>query len=321
MKNQKIINLRALAILIVVLGHSIILYSSDWSLYTSSRTSLFFDYLKKVINVIQMPLFFSISGFLLYYSLKHKKEFWNFFKDKFKRLIIPFIIFTIFWMVPIRLLINYPGYINKSMYEILIKNSILGIDNGHLWFLPVLFIIFIIMYFIGKLLIEKNKKWLYMFFFVILLFISILAPNITINTYINQAMCYLFWFYIGFIINYNNFINYKVNKYILIVLLAISLILSIYINQVVIKYLLTIIIILSLYLIISGKRSKLIDIISNNSFGIYLFHSPMIYITFTFLSEQSPLIVFIVNFGIFGTLALLFTMLLRKVHLKIFIGE
>ena len=321
MKNQKIINLRALAILIVVLGHSIILYSSDWSLYTTTKNCLFFDYLKKIINVIQMPLFFSISGFLMYYSLKHKKEFINFFKDKVKRLIIPFIAFTIFWMIPIRLLINYPGYINKSIYEIIIKNSIFGIDNGHLWFLPVLFLIFIIMYFIGNILIKKNNKWLYIFFFIILLFISILSSHITINTYINQTLYYLFWFYIGFIINYINLTNYKINKVLLLIMFLFIIILNIVIDQIIIKYLLTVFVIGILYLIISDKRIKLIDIISINSFGIYLFHSPMIYITFTYLSEQSPIIVFIVNFVIFGSLSLLLTMLLRKLHLKIFIGE
>ena len=33
MKNTKIVNIRALAIILVVLGHSIILYSSQWDLY------------------------------------------------------------------------------------------------------------------------------------------------------------------------------------------------------------------------------------------------------------------------------------------------
>lgn len=63
-KYNKITNLRAIAIFLVVFGHSIIIYSSEWNLYYTQNTCVFFDYLKRVINLIQMPIFFAISGFL-----------------------------------------------------------------------------------------------------------------------------------------------------------------------------------------------------------------------------------------------------------------
>ena len=57
----KIVNLRALAIIIVVIGHSIILYSHKWGLYSTIYNVRFLDILKDWINLIQMPLFLSRS--------------------------------------------------------------------------------------------------------------------------------------------------------------------------------------------------------------------------------------------------------------------
>ena len=44
--SNQIINIRALAILLVVFGHSIILYSSSWSLYSSIHSVPLLDYLR-----------------------------------------------------------------------------------------------------------------------------------------------------------------------------------------------------------------------------------------------------------------------------------
>lgn len=89
-------NLRAIAILLVVLGHSIIIYDSGWGITTSEIECLPFYYLKKIINVIQMPLFFSISGFCFCLS-QNKSLNRKMILNKVKRLIIPY--FTIAFFV------------------------------------------------------------------------------------------------------------------------------------------------------------------------------------------------------------------------------
>ena len=53
-------NIRTLAILLVVLGHSAILYSTGWSLYETVRQAPFLAWLKRAIDIPQMPLFFSL---------------------------------------------------------------------------------------------------------------------------------------------------------------------------------------------------------------------------------------------------------------------
>lgn len=68
-KREDIVTIRAIAIMLVVFGHSIILYSSAWNLYETSVQAPVLDHLKNVINVLQMPLFFSVSGFCLVFTL------------------------------------------------------------------------------------------------------------------------------------------------------------------------------------------------------------------------------------------------------------
>ncbi len=152
-RRQDIITIRALAIFLVMLGHSIIIYSSGWDLYSTTQTSWVLDHLKNTINMVQMPLFFSVSGFCLVFTLNSKHGLSVI--DKSKRLLIPFFTVGLLWMLPIRLLVRYQGYVGKSLWHIILIDIIMGKDNGHLWFLPTLMIIFLIL--IGV------KKWVAIF--------------------------------------------------------------------------------------------------------------------------------------------------------------
>ncbi len=76
-----------------------------------------------------------------------------------------------------------------------------------------------------------------------------------------------------------------------------------------------------LYIIIPNKKISLAECFSKNSFGIYLFHSPLIYITFRYMLNAEPMIVVLVNFVFFGGISLLMTHYVRKTPLKIIVGE
>ena len=52
--SNQITNIRALTILLVVFGHSIILYSSFWNLYSSIHSVPLLDNIKRIIDIIQM---------------------------------------------------------------------------------------------------------------------------------------------------------------------------------------------------------------------------------------------------------------------------
>ena len=89
--SNSISNIRALAIIVVVFGHSIILYSSNWNIYTTKYTMPTLDLLKRVLDMFQMPLFFSISGYLFYFTYAKRRGILHLINSKIKRLIVPYI--------------------------------------------------------------------------------------------------------------------------------------------------------------------------------------------------------------------------------------
>lgn len=317
MKNNKIANIRALAIIIVVLGHSIILYSTGWGFYQSDYSIPFLDKLKSFINIVQMPLFFSISGFLFYYSINKNIKLKDFLIKKAKRLLIPFIIIGICWMIPIKLIVNYPGYEELSILQI-IKALILGTDSGHLWYLPTLFIIFIIVFFTKK---NWNKSFPFELLIAsILLIVSYLSPYLNVYSYLNQALQYLYYFYIGALLN--KYSNKKINSYFLCLVTVSIFILILFFNNIkILQFIFATMFILLIYQVMSNKKNRIIEIISENSYGIYLIHSPLIYFTYTYLTNANPIIVVFINFVIFGTISLLLSMLIRKTKIKFILGE
>ena len=150
--NQKIVNLRALAILFIVLGHSIIIYDHSFKLLSTQVEMPLFETLKHWISFVQLKLFFSISGFLMFYKVLkwHKRtlrEIWagmcNFMSNKFLRLLIPYACVALLWMDPIKIVLDIPDYswsIDLMLQQVRFENC------GHLWYLPCLFFIFLFMY-------------------------------------------------------------------------------------------------------------------------------------------------------------------------------
>ena len=88
------------------------------------------------------------------------------------------------------------------------------------------------------------------------------------------------------------------------------------------KYISGICWVLLIYKLVSKiKTNKIIEYVSCNSFGIYLFHSPLVYITFSKMANYNPKIIIFINFVIFGGLALLLTNVIRILKVKFIIGE
>lgn len=82
----------------------------------------------------------------------------------------------------------------------------------------------------------------------------------------------------------------------------------------------SLIIVTCFYIFIPDRECKTLGFISQYSFGIYLLHSPLIYITFTYLKDENPLIVIGLNFLVFGAVSLLLSIGISKTPLKILIG-
>lgn len=264
-----------------------------------------------------MPLFFSISGFL-FFKKENKETITTLFSKKTVRLLVPFLLIGLLYMIPIRLLanyLNYNGYLDATI------KLITGKDGGHLWFLPSLFIIFIIEYLIMKHIKNRTAQT---FLILVLTAIGLVAP-----LYIGKAFSNTIWFHLG----------YKIKSYSLTGKRNLSILAFVFFALLVAAYFLipediayykyislaikmtaaTSAIIFS-YNIIPNKQIKSLGFIAANSFGIYLLHSPLIYFTYCYLTNLEPSLVLLVNFVLFGTLSLLLTILISKTRLRFMIG-
>lgn len=245
---------------------------------------------------------------------------------KAQRLIIPYIMIGICWLFPIRMLINYPYYNGLSIPHIIFKSILLGKDNGHLWFLPTLFIITTATSCIFQILDKSSAASLKV---PIVFGVSIYLYHFGIassNRYINLAEANAIWFALGLTIHYLEtnkwFESYKKRKSI-----SIFLILFFFVNL--LKQLappiaattLTCMAVASIYCVIPQKANRLTEKISKNSMGIYLFHSPLVYISFTYWPNIAPIAMATINLIGFGAVAYILTNLIRTINLGWIIGE
>ena len=145
---DRINKLKIIACLLIVLGHSTAIYTGNW-VFKSEQTSFFYKNLSIYVSGFHLILFVFASGFIYAYCREKKdkyKSLKELIKIKFKRLIIPYCFVGAFFMIPIGMILNIERY--RNSYIINLISFIVGRNNGHLWFLMMLFILFIIWFFI-----------------------------------------------------------------------------------------------------------------------------------------------------------------------------
>lgn len=329
-KLTQITTIRALAILLVAFGHSIILYSPSWGVYHTVREVPMLAWLKAVINAVQMPLFFSLSGYLFVFTHKKKRGLLKLLKSKAIRLLVPYFLIGFCYLTPLRMLIRYPGYQEKTITD-LIRCFLMGTDVGHLWFLPALFLIFLLAEVV--LTIAQKLPGIRQFPAAFLLLAS---GFLYLEGYrfdfgyspLQSAYWNLIWFSFGYFLNvHQNAVKriYKM-KWAKWLLLGMNLVLAGYCSTktsvgLYLGMVLSALYILNAYGAIPEKACSFTEKISANSFGVYLFHSPLIYITFSMIPNAAPAIVVFINFVVFGLAAYGLTNLVRRLKLGFVIGE
>lgn len=326
-KRADIVSLRAIAIIFVALGHSIIIYSSDWSLYKTAVECTFLDHLKDVINVIQMPLFFSISGFCLIYTMRKSNPISMFIIDKIRRILIPFLIIGVFWLYPIRLISKYPPYYDKNLFSVIFYDIILGKDNGHLWFLPTLFFMLLITYCIGvwtKFNPDMHtRNTIYFYALIILIAVATMALPFNLP-YLDQFGQYYIFFVVGILIHQYDYLVARNSLAILfstIVMITAFAAIWMGLDKLIMTKAVSLLCTLYAYYVIPNSTNKILSHLSKNSMGIYLFHSPLVYLSYCFYPNISPWLMVLINFVGFGGIAYLLTSACRKAHLGFIIGE
>jgi fucose 4-O-acetylase-like acetyltransferase len=209
--------LRVILTILVVLGHCVYYriltdYGGiDYSDFITSKSLalLFCEKLKVLIYLFHMPLFVALSGAL--FSMSHKKysSVRCLVGIKARKLLIPFFAVSLCYSIPLKIAADYFDKSTNVFLNLLI-GQILVQGNTHLWFLPTLFIIFVVVYLIEKRII--GYRIIKLAVFLSLSAISSLIP-IKIIAYIWD---YLLWFYIGMCFDQiRGLFNARINRRIL----------------------------------------------------------------------------------------------------------
>lgn len=330
--------IKVVAILLVVFAHVSRMYTSD-GIIDTLRDSITLNYLTQYIYSFHMPLFVFVSGAIYYYVRKKLNKYDNinkFVVSKSKRLMIPYIVFGLFYVAPIMIGLNLTksstiGYISKGI--------ILSLDSRHLWYVFMLFNVFIILRIFEKY-IDKAPTLIPIVIFIFLYSISGRLPAIL---QISNTAKYLVFFYMGYLFQNKKeiiFDKLKFNKLSCIsffLLNIITLIGSIYMENIKVPGLIigltefssAVFGILFIYGVITLlskttiEENKIYKSIEKNSFGIYLFHPMLIYIMFYFLGPKDihPYILTLLVFVVSLLISNILTEIVRLAHLDIIIGE
>jgi len=291
-----IIILRVIAIILVVLGHSLRnMEAPNLHLFFPYYTSEIEVFIKNYIYSFHMPLFFFISGYVFYFINTKKEKNYSIsieLKKKFKRLIIPLYATSFLILLPTMFIF---GNLNISI----LKQSIFMlqmVSNDHLWFLEALFLIFILIIPISSY-VKKQK----IFTLIVIVGLTILLYiNIPLHvSFLSILFKYLPYFVLGIITQKLNFTSTKktylfIGLFLLIIHFIGFLILNnFYYMDINNKYVVYVLAMLGIYayyslatyishLEIPSSIWEKILILDNNSFSIYLFHVVVLYIILYF---------------------------------------
>ena len=181
--------LRPIIIVLLVFYHSFIIYSNGWPKVEGIDDFVVYQWIAKISYACMLETFTFVSGYLFGHAIYNGKKytFNELLKKKFKRLIIPSIVFTILYSF---LFYDKAYFSFEYVYDIF--NGL-----GHMWYLPMLFWCFLAAYAILNIRIRESYKLTFLFFLSIFSFIPL--------PFRMQSSCYyLFFFYLGiFVYNKN----------------------------------------------------------------------------------------------------------------------
>ncbi len=177
--------MRTILAVLIVFMHAFTCFQGAWPPPEGYVEIPFYKWIAQTSFAFTLEAFVLISGYLYSFTrnyLKRKEGFWTLTKNKFKRLIIPSIIFGTAYYI---LFFPHNG----------ILVAIYSIVNGcgHMWFLPMLFWCFL-----GTWLIELvNISHLWKLLFLFLLHIVVVVP---LPLRLDAACSFLFYFYLGYVL-------------------------------------------------------------------------------------------------------------------------
>lgn len=177
-------SLKGIAILLVILGHSFILFPVNLLDVLWCRTAF------NIIYSFHMPLFFIVSG-LLFANSTHK-EYSLVIKSKVKRLVLPYVSYH---MLTLGMKVFMPNLVNRKIESLQDFSMEVMLRGGELWFLYVLFLLFIVW---GAILPRINKNRNYVLLLVVVLLLGKLTQYIGIgDLFLYKEFLFYSFFFVG----------------------------------------------------------------------------------------------------------------------------
>lgn len=313
-------------IILVVLGHSF----TSW---TAIDPTLIIDapiieYISNYLSTFHTITLTAVSGYTYEYITEEKRGylFKNLINKKVRRLITPFLVVSICWILPLTL------FFVDIDSDYLINKFVLGKSPAQLWFLLMLFDVFIL-FFPIRLLLEKSS--IFYIVFPAFYYIGITYGEVSNNYYqFFTALRYLSYFALGHLAyKYRKFLfaDHKFNlrqPYAMCLLAFIHVILYLVYLQDIPKTKT----LLMLYLNFGGcltamsilfyvgekvnPKNKLMTLLNQNSFAVYLLHQQIIYYTFFFFNGLiCPMLHAFINFVVSFGLSLAMSVAFRRSRL------
>ena len=181
MRLKEIEYLRPILFVQLFCTHAFTIFTaSSWKMPVGIERIELYDWIARLSYSCMLELFTFISGYVFFFVSQNKDlPFGKFVYSKFRRLMVPSIIFSILY---------YLFFIHDEESGLyLIYNILCG--EGHLWYLPMLFVCFLIAFFVRNV---KRKHLLLIGALVISSFSRF--PNVF---RMSQVSYYFFFFYLG----------------------------------------------------------------------------------------------------------------------------
>lgn len=178
------------------------------------QSSIMFDCMVWVIHMFRVPVFFFVAGFFTY-DLWNRKAVWGFIQNRWKRIVVPFLMSAIIFNIP-TILTNIFFHKLKTIHDFLIICSNLGFT----WFLEYLLIFYLLFLIINPIFKRSMFKKIANiiiakhFYVVIFVFVTFLMLWLNKSVYIPISLSYIpnFWlllfyglyFFLGVLVSHDS---------------------------------------------------------------------------------------------------------------------
>ena len=323
--------MKMMAILLVIAGHCLNMYGADGAIPVMNG-SRFLAALGSVVYRFHIPTLFFVSGALFAVGLKKGKYgvFLPFIKGKRGRLLIPYLFFAVFAVLPTLLIC---GLLPVSRVYLFVPYLISGYQVRHLWYLYCLFLVFALMWPFKRFLKRENALKVLLLSFVVSVAVRATGFDFLKYFQIGNTAYYQFFFVCGVLCEDRfDAIRAFLLKRKMIALIAFGLLLlSLFFDFYVFTgYLyafagIVLIICFSCFSAEGSPRRKtgINAVLVRDSYGVYLFHAMLVYLIYYAFSSVniSPYILAPVAAAVSLLVSLLLVKVLRCLGLEFIIGE